>query len=112
MSEILEDVKKVVGVHSEIGDFDTDIKMAVNTAIFELMQLGVGPPEGFEVRDGSETWDQLLSNREDLNAVKSYVYVAVRLLFDRPETSYGIQALERMKAEWAWRLEIQRRIDQ
>lgn len=106
---ILKDVKRAVGIHEEVDHFDIDILMAINTAIFSLMQHGVTTPEGFEVKGSSEQWDELLGDRKDLAAAKSFVFVSVRLLFDRPETSYGIQALERMRDEWAWRLEIQRR---
>lgn len=106
---ILNDVKKVVGIHEAVDHFDTDLLMAINTAIFGLMQFGVTPPTGFEVTGPSEQWDELLGERKDLAAAKSYIFVSVRLLFDRPETSYGIQALERMRDEWAWRLEIQRK---
>lgn len=106
---ILNDVKKAVGIHHEVDHFDTDLLMAINTAIFGLMQLGVTPPTGFEVTGPSERWSELLGDRQDLAAAKSYIFVSVRLLFDRPETSYGIQALERMRDEWAWRLEIQRK---
>lgn len=103
---ILNDVKKVVGIHSGNDAFDADLLMHINTAMFNLMQLGVGPEEGFEVT-GQENWEELLGNATDLNAAKSYVFIRVRLLFDRPETSYGIQALERQASEFEWRLEVQ-----
>lgn len=109
MKSILNSVKKAVGIHEEVDHFDTDLIMAINSAFFNLMQLGVGPPEGFQIGDDKTQWSEYLGERKDLNSVKSYIFVSVRLLFDRPETSYGIQALERMRDEWAWRLEIQRR---
>lgn len=109
MKSILNSVKKTVGIHEDYDAFDVDLIMAINSAFFNLMQLGVGPPNGFTITDGSKQWSEFLDDRNDLEAAKSYVFVSVRLLFDRPETSYGIQALERMRDEWAWRLEIQRR---
>lgn len=109
MDSILNDVKQAVGVAKDNTVFDTDIVMAINTALFNLMQLGVGPEEGLAIEDKTSGWAELYGVRKDLQSVKSYVYVVVRLLFDRPETSYGIQALERMRDEWAWRIEIQSR---
>lgn len=107
MSSILNDVKKAVGIHEANDDFDTDIILAINSTLFKLMQVGVGPTDGFVVTGDTEMWEDLLGNRTDLEAAKSYVFVNVRLLFDRPETSYGIQALERMSKEYEWRLEVQ-----
>lgn len=108
-TSILEDTKKVLGIDKDAIEFDTDIVMHVNTAFFQLMQLGVGPKHGFTITDETQKWDDFFQGRKDLEAVKSYIFVVVRLVFDRPETSYGIQALEKMRDEWAWRLEIQRR---
>ena len=111
-TSILEDTKKVLGIDSDAPEFDTDIVMHVNTAFFQLMQLGVGPRTGFTIADEMATWDDFFQGRKDLEAVKSYIFVVVRLVFDRPETSYGIQALEKMRDEWSWRLEMQRRVEQ
>lgn len=107
-TSILQDVKKAVGIHAEVDHFDTDLIMAINSAIFGLYQYGVGQ-RGFEVTGEAETWNELLGERKDLAASKSFIFVSVRLVFDRPETSYGIQALERMRDEWGWRLEVQRK---
>lgn len=110
MSSVLNDTKQVLGVPKEAKEFDIDILMHINSAFFTLMQLGVGPYDGFTVHDETTEWSEFFSGRQDLNSVKSYVFIAVRLLFDRPETSYGIKALEDQKAEFAWRLELQSRI--
>ena len=106
---ILADTKQVLGIHESFSEFDTDVIMHINTAFFQLMQLGVGPKGGFTIAGTEEKWDDFMGGRTDLMAVKSYVFVVVRLVFDRPETSYGIKALEAQRDEWAWRLEIQRR---
>ena len=111
MSSILNDVKQAVGVAENNTEFEEDIIMAINSALFNLMQLGVGPPDGVEISNLLDDWEILFQGRQDLNAAKSYVFTVVRLIFDRPETSYGIQALERMRDEWAWRLEVQARND-
>lgn len=109
MSSILEDVKKTLGIHAAIDEFDTDLIMHVNSAFFQLHQLGVGPKGGFSIEGADTEWEAFLGPRQDLSIVKSYVTIFVRLVFDRPETSYGIQALERMRDEWGWRLELQAR---
>lgn len=107
MDSILNSVKKVIGLHEEYTPFDVDIIMHINTAFFTLHQLGVGPDGGYSIQDDKAKWSDYLGSEKDLEAVRSYVYVRVRLLFDRPETSYGIQALERQANELEWRLEVQ-----
>lgn len=107
-TSILETTKKVLGVDPEATEFDVDLIMHINSAFFLLNDMGVGV-NGFQIQDKNATWEEFLENRNDLAVVQSYVHVFVRLIFDRPETSYGIQALERMRDEWAWRLEIRRR---
>lgn len=107
MRSILDSVKKVIGIDKEYKHFDTDILMHINTAFFSLNQLGIGPDAGYRIEGHEEQWDEFLLEREDLEAVKSYIFIKVRLLFDRPETSYGIQALERQAKELEWRLEVQ-----
>lgn len=107
-SSILNDTKKALGVDEDATEFDTDIIMHINSAFFLLNDMGVGVT-GFNIEDSMAVWEDFLGERKDLSIVKSYVYVVVRLVFDRPETSYGIQALERMRDEWAWRLELRRR---
>lgn len=107
MESILNSVKKVIGIDKDYEAFDIDILMHINTAFFTLMQLGVGPDEGFRIEDADTTWTEYLGSDLNLEAVKSYVFVRVRLLFDRPETSYGIQALERQVNELEWRLEVE-----
>lgn len=109
MDSILDSVKKVVGIDASYDAFDIDLIMHINSAFFTLNQLGVGPEEGFRIEGREDQWADFLGSSIDLEIVKSYVYVTVRLIFDRPETSYGIQALERMRDEWAWRLEVQQR---
>ena len=107
-SSILEDTKKALGVDPSATEFDVDIIMHINSALFLLNDMGVGV-QGFQIEDSLADWSDFIGSRTDLAIVKSYVYVVVRLIFDRPETSYGIQALERMRDEWAWRLEIRGR---
>ena len=109
MSSILNDVKKTLGVHESNTDFDVDILMHTNTALFQLNQLGVGPTTGIIIDDPEAQWEYVVGARMDLEAIKSYVYISVRLIFDPPGTSYAIQAMERLREELAWRIEIQRK---
>lgn len=109
MESILDSMKKVLGLEPEYTAFDVDIIMHINTTFSKLQQLGIGPDNGFQIRDKTETWDQYLgADNPALNNVKSFMYLSVRLYFDPPGTSYAIQAMERQIEELAWRINAQR----
>lgn len=103
MSTILDDVKHQLGMLPGDTAFDVTTKIHINTVFTTLTQLGVGPLEGFMIESGSETWDQFFTDKR-LNAVKSYVYLRVKLLFDPPTTGFTTSSYERQIAELEWRL--------
>mgnify|MGYP006141194275 CR=1 FL=1 len=108
---ILKCVKKNLGLDDAYTAFDHDVITHINTAFFTLNQLGLGPAEGFMVEDSTPEWDAFTDGRINLNAVKSYVYLRVRLLFDPPGTPHHIKALEDQKLELEHRLKMDREID-
>lgn len=109
-TSILNSTKKVLGIADDYTAFDLDIITHINTALSTLTQLGIGPTVGFMIEDESATWEDFItySNIFQLNAVKSYVFLRVRLLFDPPATSYLIDSMERQIQELEWRLNVNR----
>lgn len=105
---ILDSVKKNLGIPSEHDEFDIDIITHINSTLFTLNQLGIGPEEGFMIEDNSTLWAEFIGVDINLNAVRSYIYTKVRLIFDPPATSFAIQALERIAQEFEWRLNVYR----
>jgi hypothetical protein len=105
---ILISTKKILGLAADYTVFDLDIITHINTAISTLTQLGVGPALGFMINDDAETWADFIGEDLQNNAVKSYVYLKVRQLFDPPQTSYLIAATERQIQELEWRLNVHR----
>lgn len=103
MSKILDDVKNQLGLLPGDTSFDITIKIHINTVMLTLNQLGVGPVEGFMLETGEETWDQFFTDQR-LNAVKSYIYLRVKLLFDPPITGFTKDSYERQILELEWRL--------
>lgn len=108
MSSILTDTKKILGIAEEYTAFDQDIITHINSVFVILNGLGIGPEEGFDISDDTAVWTDFLGDDKRLNSVKSYVYLRVRLLFDPPQTSFHISALENQYKELEWRLSIQR----
>lgn len=85
-NSILKDIKKVLGLAAEDTSFDADIFMHINSAFFKLEQLAV-ISEPFNISDETTTWSDALGEDETrLSAVKSYIYLYVKYLFD-PNTN-------------------------
>lgn len=106
IESILDSTKKALGLGADYDGFDPDIVMHINSVFFTLNQLGVGPDGGFAITDSEDTWDAFLGGDPRLSAVKSYVYLKVRLLFDPPANSFGISAMEKQISEYEWRLNV------
>lgn len=105
---ILISTKKILGIAEDYTVFDLDIITHINTAFSTLTQLGVGPPEGFMIIDSDAVWDEFIVDDLQYNSVKSYVFLKVRQLFDPPQTSYLISAVEKQIQELEWRLNVHR----
>lgn len=104
---ILITIKKLLGIAEEDTHFDHDIVLNINAALFNLNQLGIGPQTGFRINNGSEKWKDLLEERIDLEAIKTYIYLKVRLLFDPPTSSFVLESMDRQITELEWRLNVQ-----
>ena len=107
-ASILTSIKKLLGPDEEDTSFDTDITIHINSALFRLNQLGVGPAEGYVVTDKSQTWSDFIgSNRKDLEAIKTYVYLKTRLLFDPPQSSFLVDAIKSQITEYESTINMQ-----
>lgn len=106
MKSILTSIKKLLGIAEEYEHFDADLIMHINSVFLNLTQLGVGPSEGFSITDEDSTWDEFLPAGKNLEAVKSYMYLKVRLLFDPPLNSAIIESMNRQISEFEWRLNV------
>lgn len=109
---ILTSTKKVLGIAEDYTVFDLDILTHINTAFSTLTQLGVGPSPGFSIEDNTAVWADFIGSDLELHAVKSYIFLRVRMLFDPPQTSYLITAMEKQIQELEWRLNTHREASQ
>jgi len=110
MDSILNTVKLALGVEADYNGFDTNILLDINSAIFNLNQLGVGPIEGFIVKGEGENWEDLLGDSIDLELSKSYILNRVRLSFDPPSNSFLVDAIQKQIQEQEWRLMVQKEL--
>lgn len=104
---ILTSIKKLLGITEEYTNFDTDIIIHINSALMVLNQLGVGPSDGFSIQDKTSEWSEFIAEEDKLDAVKTYVYLKVKLVFDPPLNGSVMEALKQSIAEYEWRLNVQ-----
>ncbi len=87
--------------------FDADVIMYINTVLLVLIQMGVGPAEGFSITSKEQTWQDFLGeDLPKLEMVKTYVGMRVRLMFDPPQSSTVIQTMNESIKELEYRIYI------
>ena len=107
MDSILDYVKKSIGPSASYEYFDKDLIADINEVFFELHQLGVGPTKVFSISDNTATWDEFLPDTSNLfEAVKTYVYLKVRLMFDPPTSSSVMESINNQISRLEWRLNV------
>ena len=111
-NSILRSTKKVLGLDDSYTVFDEDVIMHINSVFSILNQLGIGPIDGFRIEDATALWSDFLGDDLNLNSVKTYVFIRVKLLFDPPGTSYLITAMNEQIKELEWRLNVKREGEQ
>lgn len=107
MESILTSVKRLLGIDEEYEYFDQEIILNINSALMTLHQIGIGPKEGFVIVDDSQTWEDFIGERKDLESIKTYLYLKTRLSFDPPQTGYLVDAITKQISEIEWRLNVQ-----
>lgn len=104
---ILNTIKKMLGIQTSVTAFDTDILVNINSAFMVLNQLGVGPEEVYSIEDSTPVWSAFETDITKYQALKSYIFLKVRLTFDPPGTGFHLTAIENQIKELEWRLSVQ-----
>lgn len=103
---ILKSVKKAIGLDATDTSFDLDVIMHINSVFTTLNQLGVGPEDEYMIDGNVETWTEFIGDQKNINSVRSYMYLKVRMLFDPPATSFALEAMDKQIKEYEWRLNV------
>ena len=106
-SSILESIKKLLGIAEHDEGFDPELKDLINAEFLTLHQLGIGPEEGFSIASPDDKWDSYTTNLHLLDAVRQFIYLRVRLVFDPPASSTVAEAINSRISELEFRLNIQ-----
>jgi len=104
---ILASIKKMLGIEADYTPFDTDIIVLINSAFMTLHQLGVGPKEGFSIKDYTSIWKDFITNNILMNSVQEYIYMKVKMIFDPPGNSFVMEAMKQRCQEYEVRLNMQ-----
>lgn len=107
MESILNSIKKMLGIPDEYSAFDEQIIIHINSVFAILNQLGVGS-EKFSISGPNDTWDDYINTDDDLDIedVKSYIYLKVKMIFDPPSSGIAAEAFKSQIEEFEWRLNI------
>ena len=104
---ILLTVKKLLGLDASYDPFDMDLIVHINSILSALVQMGIGSYDHCTITDSTETWGEFLGEGvRNLELVKSYVYMRVRMIFDPPSSSAVADAFNKAIAEFEWRANI------
>lgn len=97
----------MLGITEDYEHFDQDIIIHINSVFMILRQLGVGPDNGFSITGKTETWTDFTSDIDKLESIKTYMYMRVRLIFDPPQSSFVMEAMNKQISEFEWRLNVE-----
>ncbi len=105
-NSILTDIKKMLGPSYDEDSFDTDITIHINSCFTTLRQLGVGPANGYRIKDDKNVWSEFVKDDEMLDSVKTYIYLKVKVVFDPPLNASLLESFEKQITELEWRLNV------
>lgn len=104
---ILLSVKKMLGLDANYTWFDQDIIMHINSVFLTISQIGIGPEEPYQISGSQETWTDFANLCEyPINALTSYMYLKVRMLFDPPTSSFILDSYKNLAQELEWRMNL------
>lgn len=103
---ILDSIKKDLGIDPSCNDFDSNIINHINSAFMTLNQLGVGPEKGYRIKNNSNEWKEYFKEEDNIDAVKDYIYLKVKMIFDPPINGSVIESYKQQIQELEWRLMI------
>jgi hypothetical protein len=107
MDSILDTIKDMLDIEPTFDGFDNEIIVHINSALMSLHQLGIGPEDGLAISDDTAVWADLFDGLSNIEAVKSYIWLNVRLLWDPPGTSFLVESINKQIETYAWRLTVQ-----
>lgn len=106
-TSILITIRTSLGILPDSTVFDPELLVSINSALMVVSQLGIGPVGGLSIDDDTVDWDELFDGVTNIEAVKSYIFLKVKLDFDPPGTSFLQESINRQLTELAYRIMIE-----
>lgn len=106
-NSILLTIKKMLGLTKDYDVFDQEIMVHINSVFSTLNQLGAGPKNGFRIHGPEDTWESFIGSSLDLEFIKDYIYLKVKILFDPPTSSFVLDSMNNQIKELEWRINVQ-----
>ena len=101
---ILNSVKKMSGIDKSDNAFNPDYIIFINTMFLFLNQMGLGPEVPFKITGPNEQWSDFIGTEIDLEPVKTYMSLKVKMAFDPPASSIVCEQINSLIKETEWRL--------
>lgn len=105
-SSVLEDVKKFCQVPEFDDGFDTELLILINSELMKISQITKDAQRGTRITSAEDTWASLIEGDDEIEGIKEYVCLKVKLIFDPPTSSFVLEAYKNEIAELEWRLHI------
>lgn len=104
-NKILDDVKKMLSIDTDLQEFDVDIRSHINSAFFTLYQLGVGPQDTpFQINENT-TWSEF-DTIAPKDTILDYLYLKTNIIFDPPTAGSVVEAYKDRISELEFRIAV------
>jgi len=105
---ILNTVKRSLDIATDDHSFDTALMLHINSVFSDLYQLGLGAygSDEPEVNDENDLWSDILGSQKNLNMIKSYTCLRVRLIFDPPAAGFTTTSMQNQVDKMEWRIKV------
>ena len=103
---VLQDIKKLIGFDADYNAYDQDLIIFTNSVLAVLKQIGVDV-RGTLSFEAGESWEDILGKHADIEMIKEYVYLRVKMVFDPPASATIANAYNETIKELEWRINLE-----
>ena len=103
---ILYTIKNMIGLEPDYDVFDKHLIVLINSAFFELYQLGIHTDFIYAISDETQTWDDF-GQYECMESIKEFIYLSVLKKFDTPTSSVLTSVIDKSLDDLRFRLMVE-----
>lgn len=108
---ILDSVKTTLGIDLTVTEFDEELKLYINSVLASVVQMGIGPKNGYSITDNTATWSNFIGKEDSrYNMLKTYVALKVKSMFDPSTNKTVTDSVNSVVSEYEYRLKIQKEV--